>query len=65
MTDNPIVEEVHKIREQMLAHHGGDLRALLRDAQRRTEAAGEAGRPVVVGRPRVAQRPPAPVKTEG
>jgi hypothetical protein len=36
---NPIVEEVHRIREQMLAEYGGDLRALLKDARRRTEEA--------------------------
>ena len=50
MIDNPIVEEVHRIREQMLAEFGGDLRAFAKDAQRRTEEAARAGR-VVVSRP--------------
>lgn len=65
MTDDPIVEEVHQVREQMLAQYGGDLRALLRDAQRRTSAAAEAGRKVVLGGARVPQRPPAPARTAG
>ena len=54
MDDNPIVEEVRRAREAMLARHGGDLRALLKDAQRRTEQRARAGQKVVA-------RPPRPV----
>jgi len=47
MTDNPIVDEVHRIREQMLAAHGGDLRALIANAQCRTEEAARAGHKIL------------------
>jgi hypothetical protein len=47
MTENPIVEEVHRIREAMLAQYGGDLHALVKDAQRQTEESFRAGRNVV------------------
>jgi hypothetical protein len=46
MYENPIVDEVHRIREQLLAEYKGDLRALMRDIQRRTEEAARAGRKV-------------------
>ena len=65
MTDDSIVEEVHLIRAELLAEHGGDLRAMLRDAQRRTEQAAEAGRKVVAGRPRAPLPRPMPTKTAG
>lgn len=51
MMHDPIVEEVHRIREKMLAEYGGDLRALLAHMQRRTEEAARAGRKGVVARP--------------
>jgi hypothetical protein len=47
MIANPIVDEVHRIREEMLANYGGDLHALVKDKQRRTEQAAKAGRVVV------------------
>jgi hypothetical protein len=65
MTDDPIVEEVHAIRSELLAQHCGDLRALLRDAQRRTEQAAQAGRMVVTGRPRPPRPAPLVTKTAG
>ena len=65
MTNDPIVEEVHLIRAELLAQHGGDLRALLRDAQRRTEQAASAGRQVVTGRPRPPHPASLPTKTAG
>jgi hypothetical protein len=46
MFENPIVDEVHRIREQMLAEYAGDLHALIRDARRRTEEAERAGQKV-------------------
>ncbi|WP_254507086.1 hypothetical protein [Anatilimnocola floriformis] len=30
MSTNPILEELHAVREQLLAEHGGDLAELLR-----------------------------------
>ena len=65
MTDDPIVEEVHLVRSELLAQYGGDLRALLRDAQRRTEQAAQAGRRVVAGRPRSARPVPLSTKSAG
>jgi hypothetical protein len=46
MIEDPIVDEVHRAREQILARYGGDLHALVKDAQRRTEAAARSGRAV-------------------
>ena len=43
MSDNPIVEEVHRIREELLAEHGGDVDRLVDELQRRTAAAARAG----------------------
>lgn len=67
MTNDPIVEEIHRIREQMLAEHGGDLRALMKDAQRRTEEAARAGRTVMPPPPpqRDAPAPPQATKKAG
>jgi hypothetical protein len=62
MTDNPIVDEVHRIREQILAEYGGDLGALIDDAQRRTEEAARAGHKVFSPPPRP-PRGPARKKT--
>jgi hypothetical protein len=47
MMDNPIVNEVHRVRERLLARYNGDLRALVKDAQRRTEEASLSGRTVL------------------
>ncbi|HWB53243.1 MAG TPA: hypothetical protein VG722_03590 [Tepidisphaeraceae bacterium] len=60
MYSNPIVDEVHRIREQMLAEYGGDLRALMKDIQRRTEEAARAGHPIYSPPPRKATKTPPP-----
>ncbi|MEA2711179.1 MAG: hypothetical protein QOF78_3780 [Phycisphaerales bacterium] len=52
MSDHPIIDEIHRIREQMLADHGGDLRALAKHSQRRSEEAARTGRRVVSLPPR-------------
>lgn len=52
MIENPIIDEIHRIREEMLASYGGDLHALVKDAQRRTAEAETAGRVVVTPAPR-------------
>lgn len=46
MIYNSIVEEVHRIRQEILAEYGGDLRLLIADAQRRTEEAERGGQPI-------------------
>ncbi len=38
MEPDPIVEEVHRIRAEMLARFNGDLHALVEDARRRQAA---------------------------
>ena len=58
MNDNPIVEEVHRIREEMLASYGGDLHALVKDMQRRDREAAESGR-------RAAVSPARPPEVQG
>jgi hypothetical protein len=60
MTENPIVEEIHRIREELLAEHGGDLHALIRAMREKTDEAARAGRQVVTLPPRPAQ-PSSPV----
>ncbi len=55
--DDPIVEEIRQIREQMLAEFGGDMSAYLADMQRRTEELAMVGRVVITRGPRPA-RPP-------
>jgi hypothetical protein len=62
MTDNPIVDEVHRIRQEILAEHGGDLDALVKELQRRTDVAAANGRKVVAMRPRVPIQPAFPKK---
>jgi hypothetical protein len=63
MTENAIVDEVHRIREQMLEEFSGDLGALMKDAQRRTEDAARAGGEVVADAPHETR--PAPAKKVG
>ena len=53
MFENPIVDEVHRIREQILAECNGDLRALIKDAQRRTEEAARSGRKMFSPKPAI------------
>jgi hypothetical protein len=64
MSDNPIVEEVHRIRQQLLAEYNGDLRALVDDAHRRVEEI-KAGRKQVVKLPTRAGTRRAPTKKAG
>jgi hypothetical protein len=49
MTPDRIVEEVHRVRETLLARFNGDLRALVQDVRRRE---AESGRRVVQLPPR-------------
>jgi hypothetical protein len=39
---DPIVDEIHRTREQMAAKFGGDIAAILEDAWKRQEASGRA-----------------------
>ncbi len=65
MTENPIVEEVHRIREQLLAEYGGDLKKYMDDVRRRTDEAARAGRRVVTLPPRPAQPHPPVTRKVG
>jgi hypothetical protein len=60
MIENPIVEEIHRIREQMLAEYGGDLHAMTRDSHRKTAELAKSGRVVVTRSPRPVQQPQGP-----
>ena len=40
MTSNPILDEIHATREQLLAEHGGDLHAYVEAARKRALASG-------------------------
>ena len=43
--NDPIVEEVRRIRAQIAAEHGHDLHRIFEDARRREGAAGRPGDP--------------------
>ena len=49
ITDNPIVNEVRRVREEMLDSYGGDLNAMIRDLMKKQF---ERGREVVRLAPR-------------
>ena len=49
MTFNPILDEIHAIREQLLAEHGGDLHAYVEAARKRALA---SGRPICLPKQR-------------
>ena len=40
LTDDPIIDEIHRIRERLAEKFGGDIKAILDDARRRQEASG-------------------------
>ncbi len=65
MTENPIVEEIRKIREDILAEYGGDLSALIRDSERKTDELRKGGRVVVTLSPRPASQPQRPPRKVG
>jgi hypothetical protein len=65
MSENAIVEEVHRIREEMLAEHGGDLKALIESMRQKTDEAARAGRQVVTLPPRPAQPHPPVTRKVG
>jgi hypothetical protein len=53
--ESPIVEDVHRIREEILAEYGGDIHALIHDMDKQTEELAKAGRTVVTRGPRPVQ----------
>jgi hypothetical protein len=65
MTENPIVEEIHRIREQMLADCGGDMQTLVDCIRKREEESARAGRKVVSLPPRPVQRQDDPARKVG
>jgi Mg2+ and Co2+ transporter CorA len=40
MTDDPIVQEVWRVRQELFAEHGNDLPTLVKALQRRQKACG-------------------------
>lgn len=60
MNDDPIVAEVHRVRQQLLDEFGGDVDALMDEANRRL-LSGEFGpRKIVSFPPRRPQQKPGP-----
>jgi hypothetical protein len=55
MARDPIVEEIHKTREEIAKRFGNDLRAIAADARKRQ---GQHGHPVVKTAPRPATNKP-------
>lgn len=51
--DDPVVAEIHAIREKMLADCGGDLRRLMQQVRQRQRASGRRVRPLPAGSPTV------------
>jgi hypothetical protein len=52
MIHDPLVEEIHQVRQEILNRFNGDLHALCEDARARTEEASRSGRKVVSMPPR-------------
>ena len=50
MTINPILDEIHTTRQELLADHNGDLHAYVEAARKR---AIESGRPIVQPKQRI------------
>jgi hypothetical protein len=50
--DNPIIAELRKTRESLLARYNSDMNAMVADLRRRTEEERQAGRRVVSLPPR-------------
>ncbi|TWT85827.1 hypothetical protein Pla123a_06340 [Posidoniimonas polymericola] len=40
MTSNPIIDELHRVRSELLAESGGTLKGLVADLQKRQQASG-------------------------
>jgi hypothetical protein len=55
MAPDPIVEEIHRVREEYAKRFGNDLREIAKDAQKRQ---GRDGRKVVRATPRPASGKP-------
>jgi transaldolase len=65
MTEDPIVEEVRRARQEYAARFNYDLAAMVADLQRRTEEARRAGRQVVSFPPRPAHSEDQSAKQAG
>lgn len=55
--DDPVVAEVRRAREQLLAECGGDLNALIEQTRRKTEELAKQGWKVASGTPSMSARP--------
>ena len=51
--DDPVVAEIHAIREKMLADCGGDLRLLMQRVRQRQRASGRRVRPLPAASPAI------------
>jgi len=63
--DDPIIAEVRRARESIARQFNYDLKAILADARKRTEAARRAGRKVASAPTRPLQSTPASTKKAG
>jgi len=63
--EDPIVDEVHRLREQYTARFGHDLKAVWADLQAATERAAAEGRQVVSLPPRRCEPQSPQVKKAG
>ena len=60
MIHDPIIEEVRRWREELLARYGGDMHALAEAARRDTELMRQAGHPMLPPAPRPPRPPVVP-----
>lgn len=65
MNENPIVEEIHRTREQLLAEFNDDFDAFVTEMQRRTSDMARAGVKVVPLPPHRPENWTAPTKKAG
>ena len=63
--ENPIIEEIRRTREQMLARHNGDLDLLVSELQRLSAERSGASRPVAPSDMPSNLCPPLPAKKVG
>ncbi len=63
--ENPIIEEIRRTREQMLAEHNGDLDSLVTELQGLSIDRIRAGRPLAAPPERSRSNETVPVKKVG
>ena len=63
--ENPIIEEIRRTREQLLAEYNGDLSALVTSLQKSAAERTSSGQPGRVSPEQQHQRTPAIIKKVG